>query len=110
MVATAVLLTLHVAVVVTTAVELSLYVAVAMNCWVFPTSKLALLGVTAMPVTVFAVTVSIAVPLCPPIAALIVLEPMATLLARPVALMVAMAGAELVQVAVLLTLAVVPLL
>jgi hypothetical protein len=67
-------------------------------------------GVTAIEVIVFAVTVSVVVPLTPPTIAVIVLDPPATAVANPVALIVAVAAFELVQVAVELTFAVVPLL
>ena len=65
MVATAVLAAAQAAVVVTLPVELSLYVAVAVNCCVAPVAKLAVLGVTAIDVTVSAVTVNVALPLTP---------------------------------------------
>jgi hypothetical protein len=80
------------------------------NCSVAPTAKLTPVGVTAIEVIAFAVTVSVVVPLTPPTIAVIVLDPAATAVANPVAPMVAAAALELVQVAVELTFAVVPLL
>ena len=56
----------------------------------------------------FAVTVRIAVPFTPLSEAVMVLEPAATAVARPVALMVAVAVLELLHVAVVLTFAVEP--
>jgi hypothetical protein len=95
---------LHVTVEVTFAVELSLYVAVAVNCCVAPTAILAALGDTAIEVRVGevppAATVSVAVPLMPLTVAVIVVEPAATAVASPLALIVAMEVFELLQVAV----------
>jgi hypothetical protein len=67
-------------------------------------------GVTAIETSVFtaAVTVNAAVPLTPLSVAVTVLEPAATAVARPAALIVAAAVLELVHVALLLTLAVEP--
>jgi hypothetical protein len=75
--------------------------AVAVNCSVAPTAMLAVAGITAIEVSVFAaaVTVSAAVPLNPPAAAVIVEEPAATADAIPAALTVAVAVLELVHVA-----------
>jgi len=78
------------------------------NCSVAPTAKLTPVGVTAIEVIAFPVTVSVVVPLTPPTIAVIVVDPAATAVASPVALMVAAAALELVQVAVELTFAVVP--
>jgi hypothetical protein len=71
-------------------------------------AKLGEAGVIAMDLTVFvtAVTVSAAVPLTPLKVAVMVLEPAATAVARPDALIVAAAVLELVHAAVVLTLAV----
>jgi hypothetical protein len=70
----------------------------------------AVAGVTAIETSVFtgAVTVNAAVPLTPLSVAVTVLEPAATAVARPVALMVAAAVLELFQVALVLTLAAEP--
>lgn len=107
-VATEALAVAQVAAVVTLAVELSLYVAVAVNCWVRPAATLAVAGETAIAVSVFAVTASVAVPLTPPTEAVIVVEPMATPVAKPAALMVAAETVELDQAAVEVTLPVDP--
>jgi hypothetical protein len=69
---------------------------------------LAVAGVTATDLTVFAVTVSAAVPLTPPTVAEMVLVPAATPVARPEALMVAVAGLDEDQVAVVVMVAVEP--
>ena len=73
-------------------------------------AKLAGFGVTAMDVGVLTVTVSVAVPLTPLRAAVTVEDPAATPVARPAELMVATEVFDEVQVAVEVTLAVVPLL
>jgi hypothetical protein len=103
MVATAVFEILQVAVEVTLAVDLSLYVAVAVNCFVEPMAKLAEVGVMASDETVFAVTVKTVDPLMPPNEAVMVVVPSTTDVASPVALIVAVAVVELVQVAVEVT-------
>ena len=77
-----------------------------MNCCVAPVAKLAGLGVTAMDEMVLAVTVSAAAPLTLPDVAVMVEVPAATAVARPAALMVAVAVLELDHVTVLLMLAV----
>lgn len=91
-------------------VEPSLYVPVAVNCWVAPTAMLAEFGVTAMEVSVAvdADTVNIAVPLTPLWEAVMVEEPEATAVASPLALIVATVVVADVQVAVVVTFAVVP--
>jgi hypothetical protein len=74
-------------------VELSLNVPVAVNCCVAPLAIDGLVGVTAMEVSVAAVTVSTAVfevtAFC---VAVMLVEPVPTLVAKPVALMVATPG------------------
>jgi hypothetical protein len=65
-------------------------------------------GVTAIDVSVFAVTVSAAIPLTPPTVAVTVLMPGVREVARPAALTVATAVFELVHVAVLVRTAVEP--
>jgi hypothetical protein len=65
-------------------------------------------GVTAIDVSVFAFTVSAAVPLTPLKVAVIVVVPDATAVARPAALIVATPALELAQVAVPVTTAVEP--
>lgn len=82
--------------------------AVAVNCWVVPAAKLALVGETAMELTVLAVTVSEAVPLTPPIEAKIAVEPAPTAFARPDEFIEATAVFALVHPTVVVTLAVVP--
>src|SRR5579859_7619029 len=69
---------------------------------------LAVAGVTAMEVTVLAVTVSVAVPVTPLTVAVIGVVPAATPVARPAALTVATVGFALAQIAVAVMLAVVP--
>ena len=83
-----------------------------MYCCVEPEAKLALAGVTAMEVRVFAavVTVRTVEPETPLRAAAMVVDPAETPVARPLAATVATAGAEEVHAAVEVTLAVVPLL
>jgi hypothetical protein len=78
-----------------------LYVAVTENCCVAPAARVAAGGVTVMDVTVSAgaATTRAAVPLTPFNDAVIVLEPAATPVAKPVVLTVATAGLEDVQVA-----------
>jgi hypothetical protein len=73
------------------------------NCCVEPVATLGVGGVTAMDDTVFAVTVSAAVPLMPLTVAVIVVEPAATPVARPAALTVAVAVLEELHVAVAVT-------
>jgi hypothetical protein len=65
------------------------YVPVAVNCWVVPATLVAVAGVTAMEDRVAAVTVRVAVPDLPLKAAVMVAEPAATAVARPLLLIVA---------------------
>jgi hypothetical protein len=78
-------------------------VAVAVNCWVRPTATLAVAGDTAIAVSTFADTVSVAVTFTLPTEAVTVVEPAATPVASPAALMVAAETVELAQVAVEVT-------
>jgi hypothetical protein len=98
----------QVAVVVTFPVVPSLYVAVAANCWVAPTAILAVAGVTAIEVTIAteAGTVTVAVALTPLTVAVTVVEPEVSAVASPAALMLATAGFEDTQVALVVTSAV----
>jgi hypothetical protein len=80
------------------------------NCCVASAAKVAGLGVTAIEVMVAAVTVRAAVPLTPESDAVIVVEPLATPVARPAEVIVATEVFEDVQVAVDVTLPVLPLL
>ena len=95
----------QVAVEVTLPVVPSLYVAVAVNCWVAPSAMLGLAGVTAMDDNVAEVveTVSVAVPLTPVTVAVMVVDPAATPVARPAALIVATFVFALTHVAVEVT-------
>jgi hypothetical protein len=81
----------------------SLKVPVAVNCSVNPIEGDVFGAVTLMDCSVGAVTVNAklldAIPLC---VAVMLLEPIAAPVAKPVALMLTVAGLELVQVAVLL--------
>jgi hypothetical protein len=67
-------------------------------------------GATEIEVNTAAVTVNVAVPLIVPDLAVIVVVPFATLVAKPLLLMVAIDFAEEVQVAVAVRVCVVPLL
>ncbi|MGA8431287.1 MAG: hypothetical protein WB729_15810 [Candidatus Sulfotelmatobacter sp.] len=98
------------AVVLTFAVDPSLYVAVALNCWVSPEKMLAVVGDTAIAVTVGAIgdTVSAALPLIPENVAVTVVAPAAIPLARPVEFTVATDWLASDHVAVELTFAVEP--
>ena len=78
-----------------------------MNWSVSPTYVAAVAGVIEIDVN-FGVTVSEAVPLIPPTAAVITLEPAATVVARPLELIVATDVVAEVQVAVELRFAVEP--
>jgi hypothetical protein len=101
----------QVAVVVTFPVVPSLYVAVAANCWVAPTAILAVAGVTAIEVSVAtgAGTVRVAALLLMPLTvAVTVVEPVVSAVASPAALMLATAGFEDTQVALVVTFAVEP--
>jgi len=73
----------------------------AMNVWLVPTAPLYVLGATVIEVSVGAVTVSVALPLSDPLAAVIVTEPGDTPLATPPLLMVAKAVLELLQLTLL---------
>ena len=80
-----------------------------MNCWVSPFAMEGLAGVTAIEISVGAVTVSESGGLVmAPEAAVMLVEPAATAVASPVVLMVATAVFEEAQVAVLVRLAVLP--
>jgi len=71
-------------------------VPVAVNCWVFPATRLGLAGVTEMDDKVAAVTGRVAVPNFPLKVAVMVAVPAATPVARPLLLIVATdAGNEL---------------
>lgn len=83
---------------VTSCVLESLKVPVAANCFVVPTAILEFAGVTLIETRVAAVTVSEAVPLTDPEAAVIVVVPVATPAATPAGLMVATELNEELQV------------
>ncbi|MGC1374076.1 MAG: hypothetical protein WA824_18215, partial [Candidatus Sulfotelmatobacter sp.] len=93
-------------------VEPSLYVPVAVNCWVAPMFTLAVGGVTEIDVSVFVtVTVStlrVALPVVPLSEAVTLVDPAATPVSTPLALIVAIDGLPTAQVTVELTLAVEP--
>jgi len=72
---------------------------VAVNCCVRPCTTLAVAGVIAMDVSAGGLTVKEEVPLIPLYDAVIVVAPVATLLAKPLAAMVATDGAEDIHVA-----------
>lgn len=74
-----------------------------MNCCVDPSPTLGVGGVTAIDDTVFAVTVSAAVPLIPLTVAVIVVDPAATPVASPPVVMVAVAVLDEIHVAVAVT-------
>ena len=82
-----------------------------MNCWVAPIAKVAVAGVTATEVRVFVTagggTLSDALPEKPSMVAVMVAEPAASAEARPAEVTFAMAGLEDVQVADVVTFAVV---
>ena len=96
-VATAVLAMDQVAEAVTSVGDPPVCVAVAVNCWVAPTANDAGLGVIA---SVSPLTVRVVLPLMPFDEAVISVAPEATAVARPDALIVAIAGLAAVQVAV----------
>ena len=104
MVATAVLVELQVTVVVRFCVELSEYVPVAVNCWVAVAAMLGFAGVTDRDTSVAGVIVSVAVPETVPEAAVIVVGPVASEVARPydpaALLMVATAVSDELQAAI----------
>jgi hypothetical protein len=83
-------------------------VAVALNCWVLPAEKLAVGGVTAIEVTVFEVTVIPVDPVTPLRVAEMVAVPVPAPVASPAALIVATFVSDDDQVAVEVTLPVVP--
>ena len=85
-----------------------LKVPVAVNCCVSPAAMDGLAGVTAMETRVAEVTVKVVEPEMDPEVALIEEVPAATAVARPVALMVAVAGVAELQVAVAVRFCVVP--
>jgi hypothetical protein len=78
------------------------------NCSVLPTVTVGAEGVTAIETSVAGVTVSVAKPVTLPEAALIVVAPVATLLARPPLAIVATFGAEEPQLAELVRFCVLP--
>jgi hypothetical protein len=98
MVATAVAAEVQVAVAVRFCVLLLVYVPVAVNCWVAPRMTEGLAGVTLIETKAAAVTVSVVLPEMLPETALIVVEPVPTVLPKPAALMVATVVAEELQV------------
>ena len=69
-----------------------------MNCWVVPRAIVGTAGVTLIESNVAGVTVKMVEPLIDPETAVIVLCPVPVLTACAVLLMVAIAGAELLQV------------
>jgi hypothetical protein len=91
-------------------VVLLLYVPVAVNCCVLPAATVAEAGVTEILVRTAGVTVKADEPLIVPEVAVIVVVPVATLVASPLLLTVATEVDEDVQVAVLLRFCVLPLL
>jgi len=94
---------------VTSAVLLSLNVPVAVNCWVSPLAMEGFAGVTAMETNVAAVTVSASGGLVMALeAAVMLVEPAASVEARPELLIAATAVFEEAQAAVLVRLAVLP--
>src|ERR1700733_7231650 len=88
----------------------SLKVPVAVNCWVAPLAIEGFAGVTAIDCSVAAVTVSKVEPLIAPDVALIVEVPTPAPVARPVALIVAVAVVPELHVTVLVRFCVVPAL
>jgi hypothetical protein len=72
-------------------VEPSEYVPVAVNCWVRPAETIGFAGVTAMEASTGAKTVSVVLPMMLPEVAEMVVVPTATVVARPLAAMVAAA-------------------
>lgn len=96
----------------TVPVEPSLYVPVAVNCWLAPVLTLAVAGVTEIDCSVFVtVTVStsrLALPVMPLSEAVTLVDPEATAVSKPLALIVAIDELPTDQVTVELTLAVEP--
>jgi len=84
---------------VMSSVDESLNVPVAVNCLVVPTTMLEFAGVTAIDTSVDPVTVSDAVPLTEPDAAVMVVVPVPTLVASPAEFIVATAVDEEDQIA-----------
>jgi hypothetical protein len=112
-VAVAVIDEAQVAVVEMSFVVLSLKVPVAVNCWVAPVAIDGVVGVTAIETSVAmppAMTVRVVEPITPLVAAVIVVMPAATAVARPVDEIVAVPVVLDVQVAVDDTSIVMPLL
>ena len=89
----------HVAELVSRVVVPSVSVPVAENCWVRPAATDGVAGVTLIEASTGAVTVSMAVPLTLPDAAVIVVVPWTLLVAKPLALTIAVAVLEDFQVA-----------
>jgi hypothetical protein len=106
------LLELHVTELVRFCVLLSLNVPIAVNCCVVPVAIVSLAGVTAIEISAAGVTVTEVDPFTVPEAAVIVVTPVATLVATPCVpvalLIVAILGAEELHTAVLVTSCVVP--
>jgi hypothetical protein len=99
-VATAGTVELHVADEVRSWVDASVYVPVAVNCCVRPFATEGAFGFTAIETKIAAVTVSVALLLVTvPDTALTVVEPIASELANPVALIAAVAGTDELHVA-----------
>jgi hypothetical protein len=88
----------------------SLYVPVAVNGWFVPKAKDELAGVTATDIKTGCATVSVAVAVMEPEAAIIDAVPTLTPVARPPPATVATAVEDDVQVTLLLTFCVLPLL
>ena len=97
-VATPVLDELQVTCVVISRLVPSEYVQVAVSCWVFPTTLLAVAGVTDTEDKVAAVTVRVVVSVTVPLVAVMVVVPAATAVSRPLPLTVATDGLDEVQV------------
>lgn len=90
----------HVTCVVRSWVVRSVYVPIAVNCCVVPFAIDGATGVTAIETSAAVVTVSSAVPFTAPSVAVIVVVPFATPVARPLALIVAVAGVPEVHVTI----------
>jgi hypothetical protein len=88
----------QVAVVVRSCVEASVYVPVAVNCCLSPLATLGVAGVTAMETSAAALTVSVVFPVTLPEVAVMVVVPVARVVARPLAAMVAVVGVDDAQV------------
>jgi hypothetical protein len=83
---------------------------VAVNCCALPAATEAVVGVTEIEINAAAVTAKVAEPAIAPEVAVIVAVPCATLVAKPLLLIVAIEVDEEVQVAVLVSVCVVALL